>query len=128
MCELHFEPNCFKETKGKRKFLKKDAAPSMFGVPNPPPKQTPSRSPPKERTTPKLPSATSSRTETDTQVNDVDEKEIGEQTNNDGIQQENDSLKRKLFAERTKSCRLKKKIKTMAPNTDCTPFTYMYIM
>ena len=117
MCELHFETKCFKETKGKRKLLKKDAVPSMFAIPNPPPKQTPSRPPPKERTTPTLPSATSSRTETDTQGNYVDEKEIDEQKNDDGIQQENNSLKRKLFAERTKICRLKKKIKTMAPST-----------
>ena len=76
MCEKHFEPCCFKEIKGERKLLKNDAVPSIYAVPNPPPKQTPSRPPPIERIAPTLSQATTSSTETDTTSNDVDEVEI----------------------------------------------------
>ena len=117
MCEKHFEPCCFKETKGKRKLLKNDAVPSIFAVPNPPPKQTPSRPPPKERIAPTLSQATTSSTETDTTSNDVDEIEINELGDSGATHREKKSLKRKLLAERTKSCKLKKKLKTMTSNT-----------
>ena len=117
MCENHFESCCFKETKGKRKLLKNDAVPSIFAVPNPPPKQTPSRPPPKERIAPTLSQATTSGTETDTTSNDVDEAEINELGDSGATHHEKKSLKRKLLAARTKSCRLKKKLKTMTSNT-----------
>ena len=91
--------------------------PSIFAVPNPPPEQTPSRPPPKERIAPTLSQATTSSTETDTTSNDVDEVEINELGDSGATHHEKKSLKRKLLAERTKSCRLKKKLKTMTSNT-----------
>ena len=115
-CEKHFESCCFKETKGKRKLLKNDAVPSIFAVPNPPPKQTP-RPPPKERIAPTLSQATTSGTETDTTSNDVDEVEINELGDSGATHHEKKSLKSKLLAARTKSCSLKKKLKTMTSNT-----------
>ena len=66
-----------RDQREKRKLLKNDAVPSIFAVPNPPPKQTP-RPPPKERIAPTLSQATTSGTETDTTSNDVDEVEINE--------------------------------------------------
>ncbi|GFO33638.1 THAP domain-containing protein 1 [Plakobranchus ocellatus] len=51
ICEEHFEPSCFRQT--KRKLLTQNAVPTIFNIPNPPPSQSSSRPPPKERIYPK---------------------------------------------------------------------------
>ncbi|GFS00835.1 transposable element P transposase [Elysia marginata] len=107
--------NC---TNSKRKLLTKTAVPTLFNIPNPPAKRTPSRAstkkclpisvkkplPPSESSSPLAPSTSSSSSPASSStLNSVETPESPRKK----------SLKRKLQQERTKTSRLRKKVKLM---------------
>ncbi|GFS16522.1 protein-kinase, interferon-inducible double stranded RNA-dependent inhibitor, repressor of (P58 repressor) b [Elysia marginata] len=113
LCAEHFEPCCFSKTATSRARLINGAVPTIFNVPNPPPKLTPSQPPPKVRNDDDLfdvPPTSSTQQYSPPPIPDS-------KSTPSFHEEDRESLKRKLCAERAKNWRLKKKLKLCHENT-----------
>lgn len=108
MCEEHFETSCYRKTK-VRKLLLPDAVPTKINVSNPPDPKTSTRRPPKNRSTPLECPSQVQTTVLSVPSTSLANISIGPETS--FADEKTTSLKRKLQNERSRTSRLRKKIK-----------------